>query len=113
MSAAKKLHALRGDDSRVVDAGPALNASARLQQQQLRDTIVAPAAREEERLAPRKLTVGEKLAEGRGFWRGVVIGGMMGSAFGVFGAAATFSMWAPLIQEMARDYLVLGGLMNQ
>jgi len=114
MSAAKKLHALRSEEpSIVVEATPHLGAPATRQQGLRGDAVLTPPAQREERTTARKLTVGEKLAEGRGFWRGVVIGGVMGLALGVFGAATTFSMWAPLIQEMARDYLVLGGIMNK
>lgn len=113
MSAAKKVHALRGDDSKiVVDAAPMMGSPAARQQAAL-DAIIPPhgvAAREERH---RKLTVGEKLAEGRGFWRGVVTGGLMGLGLGVLGAVATFATWAPLIQDMARDYLVLGGIIQK
>ena len=60
----------------------------------------------------RRLSIPERLAEGRGFWRGAVVGGMMGLGLGVAGAGLTFTMWAPLIMNSVRDAILLQNVLH-
>lgn len=129
MSTARKLHALRGDEptefleakagaspraARVREAVPAPKEAAREEPR----AALAPVeerltAAREERAGPRRLSMNEKLAEGRGFWRGVVTGGAMGLAAGVFAAVAAFGSWAPVIQDVAKDMILFSSVLNE
>lgn len=138
MSTARKLHALRGDEpaeigevkgparvSRVREAAPPPKEALREQSPPpaaLDERVLArpqppqreePAVAREERTAPRRLSMNEKLAEGRGFWRGVVAGGAMGLAAGVFAAVAAFGSWAPVIQDVAKDMILFSSVLNE
>ena len=142
MSTARKLHALRGDEpaefleakaaapvrpARVREAVPAPKEAPReeralppsLDERVLaRDLPQAPsreepaAALREERVS-RRLNINEKLAEGRGFWRGVVTGGAVGLGAGVFAAVAAFGSWAPVIQDVAKDMILFSSVLNE
>ena len=132
MSTAKKLHALRGDEpSVVVEPAPVPARPAReaLKEAPRVEPLVPPNARQEQS-APaygaraeqaqvhyqlqdrRRLSIPERLAEGRGFWRGAVVGGMMGLGLGVAGAGVTFTMWAPLIMNSVRDAILLQNVLH-
>lgn len=132
MSTAKKLHALRGDEpSVVVDAAPAAARPARETLKEApRVEPLTPAGARQEQATPaygaraeqaqvhyqlqdrRRLSIPERLAEGRGFWRGAVVGGMMGLGLGVAGAGLTFTMWAPLIMNSVRDAILLQNVLH-
>lgn len=111
MSAPKKLHALRGEEPVSIVESRAAAEPAAAARPAGREGAVAAAAVAAE-IDRRRLTVSERLAEGRGYWRGVATGGVMGLALGVAGAVITFSTWAPLIQDIARDYLILRDVIN-
>lgn len=49
----------------------------------------------------RRLSVSEKLAEGRGFWRGVFVGVSFGAAAGFSGSIAMMNVWVPQIMNVA------------
>lgn len=49
----------------------------------------------------RRLSVSEKLAEGRGFWRGVFVGVSFGAAAGFSGSIAMMNVWVPQVMNVA------------
>jgi hypothetical protein len=138
MTTARKLHALRGDEpAEIVEAKPAqaprsvktresaaatplpLKEAPR-EERPLAAAIedralardLAQAQQREERTG-RRLNINEKLAEGRGFWRGVVTGGAVGLAAGVAAAVAAFGSWAPVIQDVAKDMILFSSVLNE
>ncbi len=132
MSTAKKLHALRGDEPSVVveAAPPAARPAREALKEAPRVEPLVPAGARPEQAAPaygaraeqaqvqyqlqdrRRLSIPERLAEGRGFWRGAVVGGMVGLSLGVAGAGVTFTMWAPLIMNSVRDAILLQNVLH-
>lgn len=130
MSTAKKLHALRGDEP-TANVEPAVSARAprdSLKEAPRVEPLVQPSPRGE---APhgaraeqahvqaqyqlhdrRRLSMPERLAEGRGFWRGAMVGGILGLGLGVAGGAVTFTMWAPMIMTTVRDAILLQNVIH-
>ena len=51
----------------------------------------------------RRLSVSEKLAEGRGFWRGVFVGVSFGAAAGFSGSIAMMNVWVPQVMNVAQQ----------
>lgn len=53
--------------------------------------------------ARRRLSVSEKLAEGRGFWRGVFAGVSFGAVAGFSGSIAMMNVWVPQVMNVAQQ----------
>jgi hypothetical protein len=51
----------------------------------------------------RRLSVSEKLAEGRGFWRGVFAGASIGAVAGFSGSVAMMNVWVPQVMNVAQQ----------
>lgn len=51
----------------------------------------------------RRLSVSERLAEGRGFWRGVFVGVSFGAAAGFSGSIAMMNVWVPQVMNVAQQ----------
>ncbi|MGE0830013.1 MAG: hypothetical protein AB7O04_11750 [Hyphomonadaceae bacterium] len=51
----------------------------------------------------RRLSVSEKLAEGRGFWRGVFAGVSIGTVAGFSGSIAMMNVWVPQVMNVAQQ----------
>jgi hypothetical protein len=51
----------------------------------------------------RRLSVSEKLAEGRGFWRGVFAGVSFGTVAGFSGSIAMMNVWVPQVMNVAQQ----------
>jgi len=109
MSAAKKLHALRSEEpSVVIEANPGSDART-----QGRDVKQAREAASQFHLSERrKLTVSEKLSEGRGYWRGMMTGAMIGAAAGFGGTYVMLNTLVPYIMETTRDAIVYNEMAN-
>lgn len=109
MSAAKKLHALRTEEpSVVIEANPSAEGRA-----QARDVKQAREAASQFHLSDRrKLTVSEKLSEGRGYWRGMMTGAMVGAAAGFGGTYLMLNTLVPYIMETTRDAIVYNDMAN-
>ncbi len=130
MSTAKKLHALRGDEPNViVETVPVVRAQREALKEAPRiEPLVQPATRSEpahgaraeqahvqaqyQMQDRRRLSMPERLAEGRGFWRGAMVGGLLGLGLGVAGGGMTFTMWAPMIMTTVRDAILLQNVIH-
>lgn len=51
----------------------------------------------------RRLSVSERLAEGRGFWRGVFAGVSIGAVAGFSGSIAMMNVWVPQVMNVAQQ----------
>jgi hypothetical protein len=51
----------------------------------------------------RRLSVSERLAEGRGFWRGVFAGASIGAVAGFSGSLAMMNVWVPQVMNVAQQ----------
>lgn len=51
----------------------------------------------------RRLSVSERLAEGRGFWRGVFAGVTIGAVAGFSGSIAMMNVWVPQVMNVAQQ----------
>lgn len=133
MSTAKKLHALRSDapisPASLVDAPLPARAPRESLKEAARVEALTPAAARPEPVHGaraeqahvqaqyqlqdrRRLSMPERLAEGRGFWRGAMVGGLLGLGLGVAGGGVTFTMWAPMIMNTVRDAILLQSVIH-
>jgi hypothetical protein len=95
---ARKVHQFRHDDHASVDSIP----------------LIAPtgfhADGQHPALVRRKLNIAEKLAEGRGFWRGAVAGVLAGLVIGFAGSVAIMNVWVPQIMNVAQQAWVVSSV---
>ncbi len=61
----------------------------------------SPGSRHVENEPRRRMNVSERLAEGRGFWRGVFIGASFGAVAGVAGTVGAMTAWVPVVMDVA------------
>jgi hypothetical protein len=55
----------------------------------------------------RRMNVSERLAEGRGFWRGAFVGLSIGAAGGIVASAGIANMWTPQILQTVQNSAVI------
>ena len=55
----------------------------------------------------RRMNVSERLAEGRGFWRGAFVGLSIGAAGGIVASAGIANMWTPQVLQTVQNSAVI------
>lgn len=57
----------------------------------------------------RRMNVSEKLAEGRGFWRGAFVGASIGVAGGIVASGGIAGMWTDQVLKTVQNSLLISG----
>jgi hypothetical protein len=60
----------------------------------------------------RRMNVSEKLAEGRGFWRGAFVGAAIGVAGGIVASAGIANMWTDQVLKTVQNSVLIGGTLG-
>jgi hypothetical protein len=95
--AAKPLHAVRPTEFAGDKLADGRLADPRLSEPRLSEH--APVVT----LDRRKMSMSERFAEGRGYWRGVVSGGLLGLLLGCCASLGLMNVWVPQIMNVAQQ----------